>query len=119
MRADVLAWLSDWLTLLLLIGVPLVTIATEHSGKRAGRWMFAASLVVMLLVLSTIDILWLFFDITIRPLNWMLTLMSIGAAIWFFRTLVQRLRDAGYPKGLAYISCIPGLRCAIWPASVL
>ena len=107
MRADVLAWLSGWLTLIFLIGVPLITIATERSKKRAGRLVFAASLTAMLLLLSTSDILWLFFDVSNRPLHWTINVLSVCGAIWFFRVLVQRLRDAAYPKGLAYLSCIP------------
>jgi hypothetical protein len=107
MRADVQAWLSGWLTLILFIGVPLVTIATERSKKRAGRLIFAASLAATLMILSANDILWLFFDISSRPQYWTLNVLSVGAGIWFFRTLVQRLRDAGYAKGIAYLSCIP------------
>jgi len=57
--------------------------------------------------LSLPDVLWLFFDIRADALDGAFFLAAIAITIWFYRLIVQRVRDAGQRKGIAYLACIP------------
>jgi hypothetical protein len=103
-----------WLIVILIIASPAIVVATERSDKRSSRGKFAIALVIMFAVLSLRDIFYLFLDIDPSSVSGIFTLASIITAIWFYRVIVQRVRDAGFSKKIAYLSCIPIINLAFF-----
>jgi hypothetical protein len=96
-----------WLILLLILAFTAIVVASERSGKRAGRGKFAIGLLLVLVLASLPDVLWLLFDFRLEGLEGLLFLLGIALTIGFYRLIVQRALDAGNSKAVAYLACVP------------
>lgn len=105
----------NWGILIVLFVVfPVIIVATERSGKRAGRAKFAIGLLLVLALACLPDALWLFFDFRLEGLEGLLLVAGIALTIWFYRLIVQRTRDAGHSKTAAYLACVPVINLLIY-----
>lgn len=87
------------------VGLPVIVIATENSGKRADRKTYIVILLIW--VLATIAAQFsLAFQVP-RLLVLIEALILLALSVWVFRVTVQRVRDMGKPKTLAYVAAIP------------
>lgn len=96
-----------WAIVLLMLAFPAIIVATERSGKRANRGKFAVGLLIVLGLACLPDLLWLFFNVRLEGLQGLLFLAGIALTVWFYRLIVQRARDAGHSKAVAYLACVP------------
>jgi uncharacterized membrane protein YhaH (DUF805 family) len=103
-----------WLIVLLVLAFPAIVVATERSGKRASRSIFALGLGVVLFYACLPDVLWLFFDVQIGNLIGLIWLVGIALTVWFYRLIVQRARDAGHSKIIAYLACVPAVNLFVY-----
>ncbi len=95
-----------WLIVVVVLAFPALIIALENSGALATRRKYGAALV------ST-------FAITVlgnylaplapdsQGVGVAVALTTLAVWIYFTRVLVQRVRDAGHPKALAYLAVLP------------
>src|SRR5262245_33981186 len=85
--------------------LPIIIIATENSGKRADRQTYSIAYVAFIIfhVFARYAI-----QLQIpRAVSFVLVAISVALLIWLFRSTVQRIRDMGRPKAVAYIAAIP------------
>jgi hypothetical protein len=103
-----------WLIVLLSVAFPVIVVATERSSKRASRSMFALGLGIVLFYAGLPDVLWLFYGFQLGDFLGLFWLIGITLTIWFYRLTVQRARDAGHSKAIAYWACVPVLNLLIY-----
>jgi hypothetical protein len=104
----------DWVILLIIVTCPALIVATERSGRRASRRKFAIASFFWLPLICLPDVFWLFFNLRTDVLSVAMFVARIVIAIWFYRLTVQRVRDAGYQKSVAYLACLPVVNIAFF-----
>jgi hypothetical protein len=104
----------DWAILLIIVTCPALIVATERSGRRASRRKFAIASFFWLPLICLPDVFWLFFHLRTDVLSVAMFVARIVIAIWFYRLTVQRVRDAGYQKSVAYLACLPVVNIAFF-----
>lgn len=107
--------------ILLLFGAPLLAVATERSQGRLSVPRF----LLRVLVLGACSFFVFFFSQAIpwdylangqaHKLSFLMALILAECVLIFFcfRFIVQRARDAGYGKKLAYLAVVPGLNALV------
>jgi uncharacterized membrane protein YhaH (DUF805 family) len=90
---------------LLLIGLPCLVIATENSGKCADRQTYI--IVLLIYVVSIIAIRYSMMARAPTAIIALEALAGIALTIWLLRVMVQRVRDMGKSKSLAYVAVVP------------
>jgi uncharacterized membrane protein YhaH (DUF805 family) len=93
------------LIILALIGLPIIVIATENSGKCANRQTYI--LVFLIYVLSMIVVRYSLAAGAPREIIYLEMPIILALLVWLFRATVQRVRDMGRSKALAYVAVIP------------
>ena len=99
-----------WLIVLLVFGVPVVAVATERSGRAIPRgkyalwWvgLFAYGAIAKVVIDSGV--------LVDESAAVFVLVYFLGLALLLFlynRAVVQRLRDAGHGKALAYVGVVP------------
>lgn len=90
---------------LILIAVPLVAIATENSGRRADQQAY----IVVLLIYVVSMIVIRYSLMAGAPIAIMAAEMLAGLVLTvrLLRITVQRVRDMGKPKAMAYVAALP------------
>jgi hypothetical protein len=104
----------DWAILLIIVTCLALIVATERSGRRASRRKFAIASFFWLPLICLPDVFWLFFNLRTDVLSVAMFVARIVIAIWFYRLTVQRVRDAGYQKSVAYLACLPVVNIAFF-----
>ncbi len=105
-----------WLIILVVaIGLPIIIIATENSDRTLSRqrYLYRVLTFVGLILLSSV--------LNQLPgdsgagqlISGLADLAAFAYGLYFYRPIVQRLRDAGRGKALAYVAIIPLLNIII------
>jgi uncharacterized membrane protein YhaH (DUF805 family) len=98
--------ISDWLIVVVILAFPAIIIALENTSELASRRKYGAALVSAFAVSVLGNYLTpLAADSQGAGVAVGLTILAVW--IYFTRVLVQRVRDAGHPKALAYLAVLP------------
>jgi uncharacterized membrane protein YhaH (DUF805 family) len=98
-----------WLIVLLVILMPVIAVATERSGKKLPRRKFALWIAAWVAVFLLSHIPAGAIGIIAVPVALVLLLAWCVAVFFFYRAIVQRLRDAGHGKALGFVAIVPML----------
>ncbi len=90
---------------LVVIGLPVTVIATENSGKRTYRQTYIVAFLIY--VLSMIVVRFSYAVGMPREIMFLEALIVLALFVWLLRATVQRSRDMGRSKSLAYVAAIP------------
>jgi hypothetical protein len=87
--------------------VAVALIAAEKSERRANRSRYALSALILGLVVWSCDLVPRLIPVlpSYAPLIWIAA--TFISAIWFLRTMVQRVRDIGRPEFTALLVLVP------------
>jgi uncharacterized membrane protein YhaH (DUF805 family) len=109
-------WLTLLLMLLVVFGVPLVAVATEGSDRRLSRFGFLLWILGLFaygFITEAIDDRARLDGVGATVFHWADGIGMLVLVFFFYRAVVQRLRDAGQTKALAYVAIVPVLNLVL------
>jgi len=95
-----------WLVVLVILAFPACIIALENSGARASRRKYASAL-VSAFAISVLGNYLAPLVADSQGVGVAVGLTTLAVWIHFTRVMVQRVRDTGHRKALAYLAILP------------
>jgi hypothetical protein len=89
----------------IILVLPAIVVALENSGKRVGRSEYAGGFAVF--IVSALVGRYMINEGAPMVALFIASAISLVISVWFYRLMVQRTRDLGRAKAVAFIGAIP------------